>query len=191
MSAEPQRHLTAQEYLAFERASEERHEFWDGEVVAMAGASPAHNGICWNLAGVLHPQLRGADCRGFVHEMRVRLPATNRYVYPDLVVVCGEPVFEEDDLDVLSNPALVVEVLSPSTEERDRGIKLFGYRGLPSLKVCLLVAQDRVWVEHWTRQPDGRWLVAEIADPAAIVDLPEIGCTLPLAEIYAGIVLNE
>lgn len=192
MSAEPQRRLTAEEYLAFERESEERHEYWDGLIVAMSGASPAHNGICWNLAGILQPQLKGSGCRGFANEMRVRVPLTDRYVYPDVVVVCGEPVFEEkENLAVLTNPTLVIEVLSPSTEERDRGVKLFGYRGLPSLSVCLLVAQDRVWVEHWTRQADGRWLVAEIDDPAATLDLPEIGCTLPLSEVYADVALGK
>ncbi len=187
MSAEPQPHVTIDEYLAYERDAEGKHEYWDGEIVAMGGASPAHNGICWNLAGLLHPQLDSGRCRGFTNDMPVQIPTLNRYVYPDLVVVCGEPVFEQDALEVLTNPTLVIEVLSPSTEERDRGIKLFGYRSLPSLSVCLLLAQDRAWVEHWTRQDDGRWLVAEIDDPTATLDLPEIGCTLPLAAVYAGV----
>ena len=190
MSADPQQSMTVDEYLALERDAEARHEYWDGVVLAMGGASPAHNAICWNLTGILHPQLRGSSCRGFAHEMRVRVPASNRYVYPDVVVVCGEPMFQKDDVDVLTNPTLVVEVLSPSTEERDRGIKLFGYRGLPSLSVCLLVAQDRVWIEHWTRQEDGRWLVAEIDDPEATLDLPEIGCALPLSALYADVELG-
>ena len=187
MSAEPQRRLTIEEYRALERDSESRHEYWDGEILAMGGASPAHNGICWNLTGILHPQLRAGGCRGFTHEMRVRVPASNRYVYPDLVVVCGEPVFDKEDLEVLTNPTVIIEVLSPSTEERDRGIKLFGYRSLPSLSGCLLVAQDRVWIEHWSRRDDGRWLVAEVDDPAATLELPEIGSTLPLGAVYAGI----
>ncbi len=191
MSAEPQSQLTVAEYLAYERQSEGKHEYWDGEILAMGGASPAHNSICWNLAGSLHPQLSGRDCRGFISDMRVQVPTLNRYVYPDVVVVCGEPVFEQGDLDVLANPTLVIEVLSPSTEERDRGIKLFGYRSLPSLSVCLLVAQDRVWVEHWTRQDDGRWLVAEIADREATLELPEIGCRLPLDAVYTGLDLDS
>ena len=190
MSAEPQPHLATQEYLAYEREALEKHEYWDGQIIAMSGASPAHSAICFNLAGALFPQLRGGDCRGFNSDLRVRVPASNRYVYPDLVIACGEPIFETEDLDVLTNPTLVVEVLSPSTEERDRGIKLFGYRSLPSLGGCLLVAQDRVWVEHWTRQADGRWLVAEIEDPAAALELPEICCTLPLSDVYADIEFN-
>ncbi len=191
MSSEAQHHLSVEEYLALERDSEEKHEYWDGQIFAMGGASPAHNGICWNLAGTLHPQLKGSDCRGFANDMPVRTPASNRYVYPDVVVVCGEPVFERDDLDVLTNPTLVIEVLSPSTEERDRGVKLFGYRGLPSLSICLLVEQDRVWVEHWARQDDGRWLVTEIEDPETTFELPQIGCALPLGAVYAGIDLSS
>ena len=191
MSAEPQVHLTVDEYLAYERDAEDRHEYWDGEILAMGGASPTHNSICWNLAGNLHPQLAGSRCRGFANDMPVHLPNLNRYVYPDVVVVCGEPIYEQGDLEVLTNPTLVIEVLSPSTEERDRGVKLFGYRGLPSLSSCLLVAQDRIWVEHWTRQDDGRWLVAEIDDPAATLDLPEIGCELPLSAIYAEVDFSQ
>lgn len=189
MGAEPQRRMTPQEYLAFEREAEERHEYWDGEIVTMAGASPEHNAICFNLAGALKPRLRGSDCRGFTSDQRLRVPLSNRYVYPDLTVVCGQPVFEDDDPYTLVNPTLGVEVLSSTTESKDRGSKLFGYRTLPSLRGYLLVAQDRTWVEHWSRQDDGRWLVTEIDDPAATLDLPEVGCKLPLAEIYEDVEL--
>lgn len=191
MSVEPRAYVSIADYLARERQEEGRHEYWDGEVVAMGGASPAHNGICWNLAGALHPQLSGSDCRGFISDLRVRVPTQNRYVYPDVMAVCGEPQFEQGDVEALTNPTLVIEVLSPSTEERDRGVKLFGYRSLPSMSVCLLVAQDRGWVEHWIRQEDGRWLVAEITDRSATLELPEIGCRLPLDAVYAGIELAE
>lgn len=187
MSAEPQRRLHPTEYLAFEHDAEEKHEYWDGEVVAMAGGSPEHNAICFNLAAALGPQLRKSGCRGFTSDQRVRIPASNRYVYPDLTVVCGEPVFDQDDPQTIANPTLIVEVLSPSTESRDRGSKLFGYRSLPSLGGYLLVAQDRTWVEHWSRQADGRWLVTEIEDLSATLDLPEVGCKLPLAEVYEDV----
>lgn len=183
MGVDPQRRWTPEEYLAFEEEAEERHEYWDGEIVAMAGGSPAHNAICFDLAAALGPQLRASGCRGFTSDQRVRIPLENRYVYPDLAIVCGPPELDEDDRTIL-NPTLIVEVLSPSTESKDRGPKLFGYRSLPSLRGCLLVAQDRTWVEHWSRQADGRWLVTELADPAATLDLPEIGSRLPLSEIY-------
>ncbi len=191
MSVESQGRLTVEEYLAYERDSETRHEYWDGEILPIGGAGPAHNTICWNLTGILHPQLSGDDYLGFANDMPVRVPASNRYVYPDVVVVCGEPVFEPGDVEVLANPTLVIEVLSPSTEERDRGVKLFGYRSLPSLSACLLVAQDQVWVEHWMRQDDGRWLVAEVDDPASALELPEIGCQLPLGAVYADVDFSQ
>lgn len=187
MSAEAQPLLSADEYLALERESDEKHEYWGGQMVAMAGASRVHSLICWNVATALGPQIRDRGCEGYVSDMRVRIPASRRYVYPDLTVVCGEPVFEDAELDTLTNPTLIVEVLSPSTEERDRGLKLFAYRGIESLRVCLLVAQDRTWIEHWQRQGDGSWRVVEITDPKAVVDLPEIGARLPVAEVYANV----
>lgn len=187
MSAEPQSRLQPKEYLAYEHEAEEKHEYWDGEVVAMAGGTPEHNAICFNLAAALGPRLRKSGCRGFTSDQRVKIPLSNRYVYPDLTVVCGEPVFDEDDAQTIANPTLIVEVLSPSTETRDRGAKLFGYRSLPSLRGCLLVAQDRTWIEHWSRQDDGRWLVTEIEDMSAVLDLPEVGSRLQLAEIYRDV----
>ncbi len=187
MSAEAQRIVSVGEYLAQERQSDDKHEYWDGQVVAMAGASRAHSLICWNVANVLGPQIRRRGCEGYVSEMRVRIPASRRYVYPDVVVVCDEPVFEDAEVDTLINPTLVVEVLSPSTEERDRGLKLFAYRSIESLRVCLLVAQDRTWIEHWQRQDDGSWRVVEITDPEASIDLPEIGSSVPVADVYAGV----
>lgn len=187
MSAEAQLILGAEEYLALERESDEKHEYWGGQVVAMAGASRVHSLICWNIASALGPQIRGRGCEGYVSEMRVRIPASSRYLYSDLTVVCGEPAFEDAELDTLTNPTLIVEVLSPSTEVDDRGRKLFAYRGIESLRVCLLVAQDRTWIEHWQRQNDGSWRVVEITDPNAAVDLPEIGARLPVAEVYADV----
>lgn len=187
MSAEAQRLVSVERYLAEERESEEKHEYWDGQVVAMAGASRAHSLICWNVANVLGPQIRNHGCEGYVSEMRVRIPASQRYVYPDLTVVCGEPAFEDAEVDTLTNPTLVVEVLSPSTEEKDRGIKLFAYRGIESLRVCLLVSQERRWIEHWQRQDDGSWRVVEVTDPEALIDLPEIGSSLPMSEAYTGV----
>lgn len=187
MSAEAQRLVSAEQYLAQERESEKKHEYWDGLLVAMAGASRAHSLICWNVANALGPQIRGRGCEGYVSEMRVRIPASRRYVYPDLAVVCGEPVFEDAEVDTLTNPTLVAEVLSPSTEERDRGIKLFAYRSIESLRVCLLISQESRWIEHWQRQDDGSWRVVELSHPEDHLDLPEIGASLPMSEVYAGV----
>lgn len=187
MAAEPHPHLELVEYLDFEGQSDDKHEFWDGQIFAMAGGSPRHNAICFNIATAVGPQLRSQGCRGFSSDQRVRIPDYNLYVYPDLTIVCGEPTFDEADVHALTNPTLIVEVLSPTTQERDRGSKLFGYRSLPSLRGYLIVAQDRPWVEHWSKQADGRWLVTEIDDPEQALDLPEIEGRLPLGAIYADV----
>ena len=188
MGAEPQREWTAEEYLAYERASEVKHEYSDGELFAMSGASRAHGRIAWNLGGALYPQLEQASCEGFTAEMRVRIPGSDRYTYPDLVVVCGEPEFEDAELDTLVNPTLVVEILSPSTEDYDRGRKLFHYRSIPSLQAVLLVSQEEVHVELYERQPDGRWVLSEADDADQSVDLPAIGARLALADVYRRVI---
>lgn len=191
MSALAQQRLTAAEYLAFDRASEIRHEFYAGEIFAMSGASVSHNAICWNLAVRLDPHLKGSGCRGFVNDMRVAIEATSLFTYPDLVVVCGEPRFlDAGQPDTLVNPALVVEVLSASTEDYDRGRKFAHYRTLPSLQGYLLLAQDRVHAELFLRQPGGRWLLSETNDPEAQIELPVAGASLRLGDLYDGVALR-
>ena len=184
MSAEPQRVWTAEEYLAFDRRHEGKHELLDGDILAMSGASRAHGRISWNVAGSLYPQLEKQGCEGFVGDMRVRVPVTDRYTYPDLVVVCGEPRFEDAELDTLLNPSLIVEILSPSTEERDRGTKLFHYRSIPSLRVILLIAQDKIHIEQFLRQDDGTWILSDTDDRDSVLELSAIGSRLTVADIY-------
>ncbi len=184
MSAEPQRHWTVEEYLAFERQSETKHEYLDGEIFAMSGASRVHNRISWNITVALDPQLESQECEGFAADMRVHIPATERYTYPDIVVVCGEPQFEDAELDTLLNPTLIIEILSPSTEDHDRGRKLFDYRSIPSLETILLVAQSQVHIEQIARQDDSSWVLTETGDLDAVLDLPAIGSRLALADVY-------
>jgi len=184
MPAKSDPKMTVKEYLAFERRSETKHELVDGEIVAMAGASRAHGLIAWNLAGVLHRQLKKKRCEAFSANMRVHVPVTDRYTYPDLVVACGEPQFEDEELDTLINPTLIVEILSPTTEDRDRGTRLFQYRSIPSLQVILLVAQARIHVERFLRQEDGTWILTDFDRLEDVLDLPAIGSTLTLAEVY-------
>jgi Uma2 family endonuclease len=184
MSAQPQRKPTSAEYLVFERQSEEKHEYQGGEIIAMSGASRAHGRISWNLSGTLFPQLESRGCEAFVSDMRVHIPVTDRYTYPDLVVACGDPRFEDAELDTLTTPTLIIEILSPTTEDRDRGTKLFQYRSIPSLEVILLVAQDRVHVEQYLRQGDGSWILTDFDDLETVLELPAIGSRLTLADIY-------
>lgn len=180
---------TPQEYLALDRAAAEKSEYWDGGLYAMTGASRAHNLITTNITTALNTQLRASPCEVYAADMRVRIPRTYRYLYPDVVVVCDEPQFEDDQDDILLNPTLIVEVLSPSTEAYDRGKKFDSYRRLPSVAAYLLIAQDERRVLLYTRQSQDQWLFAEFGDDDTVIDLPAIGCALPLADIYAKVSL--
>jgi Uma2 family endonuclease len=190
MTPQPKPRLTAEEYLAFERRAEGKHEFLNGEIFAMSGAGRRHGLVALNVAALLHAQLKGRSCEVFASDMRVQVKATGLYTYPDVVVVCGEPQFADAELDTLLNPTLVVEVLSASTESYDRGTKFAHYRTLPSLADYVLFAQDRVHAEHYTRQAEDRWLLTETGDPRAVLELGSIGCRLVLAEVYDEVPLE-
>ena len=179
--------LTPEEYLQEERTSSVKREYLRGEVFAFAGASPAHNQIVFNLAGILHTQLRSTPCRGYASDLKVQTPGQEMFAYPDLTVVCGEPQFRDEQQDVLLNPTLIIEVLSESTETRDRGEKFLQYIQIPSLRDYLLVSQSEPRIEHYARQPDNRWLLTLTHGLDGEVYLSSIGCTLRLAEVYGGV----
>jgi len=156
----------------------------------MAGASREHNYIAGDLFGELRSQLRGRNCKLFMSDMRVRVRPTGLYTYPDVVVVCGRPRFDDSQVDVLLNPTVIFEVLSPSTEAYDRGAKFAHYRYLDSLKEYILVAQDRMQVDHFARVGH-QWLLTAYSRPEEILQLPALECAIPLAEIYAQVELPE
>jgi Uma2 family endonuclease len=184
-----QAHFTPGEYLALERNAEFKSEYIDGEIIAMSGASREHNLVGGNIFAFLHAQLRGRSCEVYFNDMRLGVDLARHYTYPDVAVVCGEPEFADDQFDTLLNPTVLVEVLSPSTEDYDRGRKFARYRALGTLVDYVLVAQDQMHVEHFTR--DGmRWTLTELGEPDAVLDLPSIGCHLTLAEIYERVKLN-
>lgn len=184
MSTEPLRHLSPEEYLAFERQAATRHEFVGGEVFAMAGASARHNLIVGNLVTELNVQMRGRLCRVYPSDLRVAVSAEGPYYYPDVVALCEEPRFLDDADDTLLNPTVVLEVLSSSTEAFDRGLKFAHYRTVTSLQEVVFVAQEVVRVEHFVRQPDGQWLLSDHSTLEAVVELPSLGCRLALAHVY-------
>ena len=183
MMAQALPRLTPEEYLERERASETRSEYLDGETFAMSGASRQHNRINWNLAVALDPQLKSRGCEGFSNDMRVKIPS-GLFTYPDLAVVCGEPSFADDHLDTLLNPLALVEILSPSTEDYDRGRKFAHYRTLTSLKTYVVIAQDRIHVERYERQDDASWHLTETEDPRTVLELPTIGARISVEQIY-------
>lgn len=183
-----QTYLTPEEYIALERKALPgseiiKSEYLNGELIAMSGASRAHNLITGNIFGELRTQLKGRGCETYTREMRVRTPLTRSYFYPDVVVVCDEPRFEDDVFDTLLNPIILVEVLSPSTEAYDRGEKFAHYRQLASLQEYILVAQNTVHVEHYCRQ-EKQWIFTEFQKLEERLPLPSIQCVLPLQEIY-------
>lgn len=189
MSRQPKTLVTPEEYLAFEREAEYKNEYLNGEIRAMTGASREHNLITTNLVRDLSLKLRGHPCEVYPSHMRVRIPSVNVYTYPDVVVVCGEPKFEDGHLDTLLNPTLVVEVLSKSTMRYDRTTKSDYYRTLESLAEYLLVAQGEYAVEQYERQADGRWILKEARGLDSVVELRSVGCVLPLSEVYERVVL--
>ena len=178
---------TPQEYLERELTAEIRSEYSQGVLTPMAGASPAHNGIYFSTAGTLWSQLVSTECRGFGQDMRVRVPECDRYYYPDIVVICGEPHYEDTKYGVLLNPKLIIEILSPSTEQKDRGEKFDCYETLKSLTDYLLISQTEPRIEHFSRSENGGWNFVAARGLNGVLNLPSIGCTLRLADIYARV----
>lgn len=178
-----QTHLTPEEYLAWERKQPFKNEYHNGQIVAMSGASRSHNRITLDTATQLNIQLMDSGCEVFASEMRVRTSPTISYYYPDVIVVCGEPRFEDDTFDTLLNPILVIEVLSPSTAAFDRGEKFEHYKQIASLQEYILVSQNNVRVEHYRRQGP-QWIHNTFEQLEDMLPLASIERTLPLRAIY-------
>jgi Uma2 family endonuclease len=188
MAAEP-RYLSPEEYLAIEREAATKSEYYDGRMFAMAGAGENHSPIQASLIATLYSQVRRRGCHVHGSDMRVRVPNRRSYMYPDVTIVCGGSQFGEGRRDTLLNPAIIVEILSPSTALHDRTEKFARYRQIPTLREYLLVAQDAPSIEHFVRQPDDQWLWSIAEQLTGSITLPSIDCTLALADIYADIAL--
>jgi Uma2 family endonuclease len=181
--------ITEEQYLAIDRAAEFRSELLDGEMIAMSGGSMRHADLQANLIGELFAALRGSDCRVYSSDFRVRVSKTRMYAYPDVSVVCGRPVLADERQDILLNPIVIFEILSPSTEKYDRGVKFQHYRTIDSLKGYILVAQDAVRVEHYTRCDDNTWTLGDHQTLQEELKIASIGVSLPLSRIYDRIEL--
>lgn len=191
MSTRPIIKLTPAEYLQLDRQSEFRHEYIAGEVFAMTGASRNHNLITVNIAAALSEQLRRRQCEVYASDMRMKVSPQRLFAYPDVIVVCGTPRFEDDVNDTLLNPTILIEVLSKSTEAYDRGLKFELYRGLESLQEFILIAQNKRHIEHYRRQSDNRWILTETNDPAESIVLESIACQLTVEQIYLKVALDR
>jgi Uma2 family endonuclease len=188
MSTLPKTFITPEEYLGLERKAEFRSEYHDGKIYAMSGGSIRHDRILTKLCGLLDRHLNGGKCEWYSANMRVLVESSGLYTYPDLSVTCGEPHFADLHIDTLTNPTLLVEVLSPSAEAYDRGRKAAMYRKIPSLQELLLVSQESYEVELYRRAPDGTWSLLEAEGLEATIHLASIGYTLRLSELYERVV---
>ena len=177
-------YLTPEQYLARERQSETKSEYFNGEVFAVPSSNVWRATIMVNLAASLVTQFKGRPCSALIGQMRIRVNATGLYTYPDVVVVCGKAQLEDQEQDTLLNPTVIFEVLSPTTESYDRGAKFAHYRTLESLTDYVLISQIEAKVEQFARQPAEKWLLSVYSGLGAIATLPSIGYELPLAEVY-------
>jgi Uma2 family endonuclease len=187
------RRYTVEEYLRQEADSIDRHEFHDGEVVAMAGGTYTHSRINTNVLVALGIRLRGNPCKPLDGNMRIRIPNKLRYLYADATVICGHPEFDPLDKTrtTITNPKVVIEVLSDSTESYDRGGKFDLYREIPTLEEYVLVSQHQALMESFLQRPDGTWLFSPVKGPQSSLALQSLNIVLPLAEIYEGVEFTE
>ena len=183
MATEPKPHLTPQQYIDLERKADTRHEYWNGQTFAMAGTTRYHARIVRNLVTRLHTGLQSSDCQAYSSELRLHIPATGFYTYPNVMVACGEEQYLDDQFDTLLNPILLIEVLSESTADYDRGRKFAQYRSIASLREYLIVAQDKFSIEQYVRQEPG-WTLTEYSDPARAIALVSLPLGMSVVDIY-------
>lgn len=190
MTAQRKPYLTEEAYLQRERTSPTKHEYFAGEIYAMAGASEQHNLIAMNIAMLLQTHLRGRSCRAYPSDMRVKVVKTGLYTYPDFTIVCGPSQFvDAEKRDTLTNPAVIIEILSPSTERYDRGMKFQHYRTIETLHEYILVAQDEYHLERFTRQEHNEWVLSEAIGLEASLGITSIQATLRLQDVYEQVPL--
>ncbi|HXW00748.1 MAG TPA: Uma2 family endonuclease [Anaerolineae bacterium] len=184
MVAKPQKYYSPEEYLALEEAVDYRSEYYQGEIFAMSGGSANHNRIVGNIYITLREALEGKSCESFITDMRLLVKKSGLYTYPDVMVVCGKLKFVKGRTDTLTNPVVIVEVLSESTQGYDRGAKFELYRAIDTLQDYVLIDQARVHVEYFRRLEDGRWLLAEFNELEAVLQLESVAVEIPLSRMY-------
>lgn len=187
MEALAKKQVSPQEYLKLERGAKEKHEYFEGQIIAMAGASLAHNRIVANLMREIGSFLKNKSCEILPSDIRISVPSYESYMYPDATIVCGKPDMEDEQFDTLRNPAVIFEVLSPSTEDHDRGKKFFFYRQIPTLKEYVLINTTKSYVEVSRRQPDDSWKFEEVTGEKSYLYIATIDYRLSLEELYKNV----
>jgi Uma2 family endonuclease len=185
MASLPDAPLTEEQYLRIEREAELKSEFHDGRMYAMAGSSPNHSLLSARICSLLDQKIP-PGCRVFSPDLRIKVAPTGLYTYPDCSVICGDLQTFGDQKDAVTNPLLIVEVLSPSTEAYDRGKKFESYRTIESFREYLLIQQDRRHVEHYSKQDDGSWVLREHSGVEGSVSIPRLSVNISLGELYAS-----
>jgi Uma2 family endonuclease len=183
------RKLTEEEYLQFEKDAEQKHEFYKGDIFAMAGASERHNIISVNLLGELHSRLKGKPCQPFGGDLRIHIPENSLYTYPDIAVICGDIL--SADQDKVKRPVVIIEILSESTRNYDRGEKFMLYRDIPTLKEYILIESESIQVEAFRIIHKGHWSMEEYRNITETLQISSLGIELLLTEVYERTKLNS
>src|SRR4051812_43381492 len=181
------KYYTIEEYLAFERASQAKHELYKGEIFAMAGASFNHNQIQMNFTGEVRNFLKGKTCNVFGSDLRIHVPANGLFTYPDAIIICGTSQLMDKEFDTVLNPSVIVEILSPATQRYDRGEKFMLYRSIPSLKEYILIDSESISIEHYKRNNDNTWLLQEWKAHTDTLTIATIGLFMLVEELYSGV----
>jgi len=184
------KYISPEEYLEMETDAGEKHEYFDGHIFAMAGATEAHNRIVANLIGELHNFLKGKDCDVFPSDLRVTTPLFSSYMYPDVSIVCGNVEKREDNFDTVTNPSVVIEVMSPSTMDRDLGFKFWYYLQIPSLREYILIDAATYSVRTVLKQKDGSYKISNIQGMNSSINIDTIEMQLPLSDIYSKVLFS-
>jgi Uma2 family endonuclease len=184
-------YVSPEAYLAMERASLEKHEYFKGEVFAMSGASWEHNDIARNVNTIVLPFLKGKSCRMYGSDLRVHIPENTLYTYPDFSIICGKPELTDEEKDTVVKPSAIIEILSKSTRDYDRGTKFMLYRSIPSLQEYITIDSLSVSVEIYTRQKDNSWRLTEFKQLSDSFVISTIGLTLQLKDVYEDVSIDE
>ena len=180
-------HISINEYLVAERSAAAKHEYFKGEIFAMSGASFRHNKISTNLNRAILPHLESKDCEMFGSDLRVHIPENSLFTYPDSIIICGKPEFLDEHFDTVTNPSVIIEILSPSTKDYDRGTKFTLYRSIPALKQYILVDSESVSIEIFCQSQLKSWSLEEFKSVDDTFSIQAIGINIRLSQIYNGL----
>lgn len=180
-------YYTPEEYLTLEESAIDKSEYHDGEIVPMTGGTTNHNKLALNFCRKFPLTVNGQDYETFINDVRLWIPQTRRYVYPDIMVIQGEPVYRENNKTIVTNPLVIVEVLSNSTKDYDRGGKFLTYRSIPEFREYILIDQYSYHIEQFAKNSNGKWVLTEYDSDESVLTLESVEFQMPLREIYARI----